>query len=87
MRFFSLKPKSKSKNQLIQENMKESVVKVVREDGKEFTIVSSQLANHLERGFTLKKGEKAPEEKKVEIVKGFSDTTSAAKAKKTKKSK
>lgn len=85
MKFFNLKPKGKSDNQETQDNMKEDTVTVVREDGKEVLIVTSQLANHLERGFTLKKGEKAPKEKKVATKKGFEDTTSAAKAKAAKK--
>lgn len=52
--FASLKPKSKSENQLKQDNMITDVVTVVREDGKEVLIQTSQLANHLERGFRIK---------------------------------
>ena len=85
--WFSLKPKAKSDNQLKQDTMKEETVTVVRDDGKEVLIVTSQLANHLERGFTLKKGEKAPKEQKKDETKGFSDTTAAAKAKAAKKAK
>jgi hypothetical protein len=87
MKFPSLKPKSKSNNQLKQDSMKEKTITVVREDGKEVLIVTSQLANHLDRGFTLKKGEKMPKEVTEEKEGGFSDTTAATKAKKAKKAK
>ena len=80
MGFFNVK-KNESKNIAAQNAVKEDTAVVIREDGKEFTVVKSQVAAHLERGFSLKNKKDAPKTT-VEVVTGFSDTTNAAKGKK-----
>lgn len=51
---FNLKPSGVSDSQKVQDEFKGEVATMIREDGKEITIDRSQIANHLERGFTLK---------------------------------
>ena len=51
---FDMKPKAVTDTQKIQDDFKGDVTTMVREDGKEVVVAKSAIANHLERGFTLK---------------------------------
>lgn len=63
---FDLKPTAVSDAQKVQDDFKGEVATVVRDDGKEILIARTQIANHLERGFTLKT---APLKKNVKKAK------------------
>ena len=53
---FSLKPRAEDEKKDLVKGLGEFTT-VVRGDGKEVIIATSQLVNHLERGFTVKKKE------------------------------
>jgi translation initiation factor 1 (eIF-1/SUI1) len=52
----ALKPESASASVKAQEATKGAVVTVVSPSGKEVVIATHMLSNHLDRGFTVKKG-------------------------------
>jgi len=81
---FGLTPKRKSEAKEAQDKVTSDAVVVVRDDGKEVLVTKEQVENHLNRGFKLKNQKDAPKPKETKTS-GFSDTTSAAKAKKSKK--
>lgn len=51
---FDMKPRAVSDSQKVQNEFKGEAATMIRDDGKEVQVAKHMIANHLDRGFTLK---------------------------------